>query len=210
MHRKPTQRRHFRPENMEMNLTPMMNLITILIPILLVSTVFVEIAVVDIGAPGNDAPASAEQPTRPLALTVHIGEKGYYVSIFGDILPNASGSKDDPTLLTTQKDVDCKAYLGMAPPPRRQNARLKPCPKNAIEAGQQRFWIYDAKALQNLLAEIKNDHPNATRITLSAEPDIEYESLIDVIDAAREIKDVGGETRPLFGDVLVDGNIAAL
>ena len=46
MAKKPSERRNYSETEMELNLTPMMNLIAILIPVLLVSTVFVEIAVI--------------------------------------------------------------------------------------------------------------------------------------------------------------------
>ena len=48
MARKPSKRRHFSEPDQELNLIPMMNLISLLIPCLLISMVFIEIATINV------------------------------------------------------------------------------------------------------------------------------------------------------------------
>ncbi|MCB0156235.1 MAG: biopolymer transporter ExbD, partial [Anaerolineae bacterium] len=113
MSKKPSERRNFKEEEMELNLTPMMNLIAILIPALLVSTVFVEIAVVNVSAPAIGAP-SADQEEKPpdkppLNLTVTVTDKGYTVAGAGGVLgEEEAAAGGGPTIPLVQRSTSCK------------------------------------------------------------------------------------------------------
>lgn len=189
---------------MELNLTPMMNLIAILIPVLLVSTVFVEIAVINVSAPSiGPSSAQEDQPDKPdeppLNLTVTVTDKGYTVAGSGGVL-GGDGSQDaGPTIPILQKTVSCNRYIGTVPPPRSKNGDSPKC-----KDGENRsFWIYDVPALQRKLIEVKDSFPNERRIIIAAEPAIEFEAITDVMDAGREVKDPGGESRILFDEVVL-------
>jgi biopolymer transport protein ExbD len=56
-----------------------------------------------------------------------------------------------------------------------------------IQKGEQVAYNFDA--LQAKLAEIKATHQNETRISVMADPDVIYDDVIHVMDAARESKD---------------------
>ena len=86
MAKKPSERRNYQETEMELNLTPMMNLIAILIPVLLVSTAFVEIAVINVSAPAIGSAPENPEPDRPpdkppLNLTITVTDKGYTVAV---------------------------------------------------------------------------------------------------------------------------------
>jgi len=209
MANKPSERRNYKEEGMDLDLTPMMNLIAILIPVLLVSTVFVEIAVINVSAPAiGSAPDNPEQdkpPDKPpLNLTVTVTDKGYTVAGSGGVLggdPAAEGGEQKgPTIPIVQKNVSCGRYLGTWPPPRSKNRGV---PKCTDEKDSRTFWIYDSDALQKKLIEIKDSFPEERRVIIAAEPDIEFEAITDVMDAGREVKDPGGENRILFDEVVL-------
>ena len=95
MAKKPSQRRNFKEEEMELNLTPFMNMIAILIPALLISTAFVEIAVLNVAAPAigsaPETPPDQDPDKPPLNLTITVTDKGYTVAGSGAVLPGQEG-----------------------------------------------------------------------------------------------------------------------
>ena len=73
--RLPSHRRHYREKQTDLNLTPMMNLITILIPVLLVSIAFIEIVTVEAAVPGQSP--SETTGGEELEVRLRITETGY-------------------------------------------------------------------------------------------------------------------------------------
>jgi biopolymer transport protein ExbD len=214
MAKKPTARRNYKDSDMELNLTPMMNLISILIPVLLLQTVFVDIAVINVSAPalGNSAesPPPEEKPDKPpLNLTVSITDKGYTVAGSGGVLgadptavpaPTADGEPAGPTIPVVQRQVSCQKYVGTWPPPRASNRDRQKCPDFGA---MLTFWVYDTEALTKKLVEIKDQFPDERRMVIAANPGTEFEAITDVMDAGREHKDPGGELRSLFDEVVL-------
>ena len=206
MARKPSERRSFKHENMELNLTPMMNLIAILIPVLLVSTAFIELAVINVSAaigPEPDDKSIVEPKPRELNLTVTLTQDGYSVTGSSPLLetPQPSASQIlGPTIPIRQQSVSCRQYLNTWPPPRSKN---KTQPKCADDASTRTFWVYDKIALQKRLVEIKDAFPSARRMIIAAEASVEFEAITDVMDVGRGLKDPGGETRALFDEVML-------
>jgi len=213
MAKKPSDRRSYKEEPMELNLTPMMNLISILIPALLISTVFVEIAVVNVSAPAiGSSPDQAEPEKKPdkppLNLTITITDKGYTLAGAGGVLggtPKEGEEVGGPTIPIIQKQTSCDKYLRTWPPPRVKNKVSPRCE----QAGDSRtFWVYDTDVLSKKLVEIKDAFPDERRVIIAAEPETEFESITDVMDASREIKDPGGETRILFDEVVLSPGLS--
>ena len=62
----------------ELNVMPLMNLFVVLIPLLLLSAVFIEVAVIDMNQSTSDEPQVAPEH-EPLALAIHIADAGYVV-----------------------------------------------------------------------------------------------------------------------------------
>jgi biopolymer transport protein ExbD len=209
--RKPSERRNFKEADMELNLTPMMNLIAILIPALLISVAFVEIAVINVAAPAIGPSTPQDQNNKddkpPLNLTVTITDKGYTVAGSGGVLGGEAdaAAASGPTIPVIQRTIDCTKYIGTVPPPRSKNKGSGPC-KEARET--RTFWIYDTDALTDKLIEIKDAFPEERRIIVAAEPETDYESITDVMDASREAKDPGGEMRTLFDEVVLSPGLS--
>ncbi|MBI3179914.1 MAG: biopolymer transporter ExbD [Deltaproteobacteria bacterium] len=210
MARKPSDRRSYKEEGMELNLTPMMNLIGILIPVLLVSAAFLEIAVINVAAPAIGSAPEEEKPPDdkpPLNLTVTITDKGYTLAGSGGVLGGEPkpGAEAGPTIPITQKQMTCGGFLETVPPPRSKNKAGGPC-KTPEES--RMFLVYDKEALTRKLIEIKDAFPDERRVIIAAEPDTEYESITDVMDASREVKDPSGEVRTLFDEVVLSPGLS--
>lgn len=76
----------------ELDLVPIMNMVTILIPFLLMSMQFISIAVIDSTLPAIGKPAETdEEPEEKLNLSVAITPKGFTVIGAGGVLGNAKG-----------------------------------------------------------------------------------------------------------------------
>lgn len=79
----------------DVDLLPLMNLFVALIPMLLVSAVFLNITVIEMKAPGDEAAlARAEQARVDLALSITISTDRYVVE--GNGVPTVSVQRSDP------------------------------------------------------------------------------------------------------------------
>ncbi len=184
---------------MELDLTSMMNLIGILIPTLLVQTAFVEVAVINIMAPsiGGEASSDAPKPQgEPLNLRLGITHEGYRLT--------ATPLAAPVSIPLTEKRVQCSPYLNTTPPPRPKNSELGLCKKQDEE---RTFWIYDTTALSKALADLKNGYPDERSIVIEGEPNTEYESMTNAMDASRGYKDETGTLKELFPEVIIGGGV---
>jgi biopolymer transport protein ExbD len=213
MARKPSERRHFHEANEEINLIPMMNLISLLIPCLLISMVFVEIATINVSAPAIGSDAAAEPPEDkpdkpPLNLTITITDKGYTLAGSGGVIgPSAEQAADasQPTIPLTQKTVSCGRFIGTWAPPRERNRASAKC-ESADDT--RSFFVYDRDALGKKLVEIKDAYPDEIRVTIAAESSVEFEAITDVMDASRELRVEGEEARELFPEVVLSPGLS--
>lgn len=149
-----------KPEEIELNLTPIMNLMLLLIPFLLLSSEFISIAVINVSSPRIGGGAAGEQQEKKkdkpdLNLTVTITDKGFIVAGTGGVLggeADASAERGGPTV-----------------------------PK----VGD----TYDYAGLTKKLIEIKDAFPEETKVILGAEPTVILDFLIQTMDATRETED---------------------
>ena len=208
---KPSARRKIEEEEVNLLLNPMMDMFAVLIPGLLMLSAVVEVAVINVAAPSiGEGGSSAPPPEHPpLNLTVTITDKGYIVAGSGGVLGGtqaAPGEKQGPTIPLVQKAVVCSRFRGTWPPPRSVNKASPVCPKDR-PMDQMSFQMYDTAALTRKIVEVKDSFPDERRIIIAAEPDIEYEAIIDVMDATRDVKEKGDEIRPLFDEVVLSPGV---
>ena len=139
-------RRHFKRRRQEpaetdimhvLNLTPMMDILTVLVVFLLVTAVFMSITVMELSIPtGGDASAAGKQN---FAIEVIIRKTGLQI---------ANGS-------AVQTEI-----------PKKGDA-------------------YDIEQLSKMLVQLKEQYPEKQDATVLTEPTIEYDYLIQVMDAVR-------------------------
>jgi len=134
-----------------LNLTPMMDILTVLVVFLLVTAVFMSITVMELSIPtSGDRPA----PGKPnIAIEVIIRETGLQI---------ANGSAVQAVI-----------------------------PKKGDK--------YDIELLSKMLVQLKEQYPEKQDATVLMEPTIEYDYLIQVMDAVRvaEVRAEGKEVRKI-------------
>ncbi len=172
-------------ENQDLNLTPILNLVTILIPFLIMAAQFVQLSVIDstlpaIGQPQTEPPDPDEKP--PLQLSLGLTGKGIYIMgadtvIYPDGKPDfAEGEERPPTL---------------------------PCLSGGV---CQNVSDYDWKALREKLNLIKDEYPDDANVILVPDHDTQYEIIVSAMDTARE--DPDDDSRKLFPYVVVAGGVS--
>lgn len=175
------------PEEEELNLVPIMNMVSILIPFLLMAAQFVQLAVIDSTLPAiSDAQTTPPDPNEkpPLGLSILITEAG--LSVVG----NAEVLKTDAAVPEGEK-----------PPPN------VPCKGGGECRGPE---SYSYGKLTQLLAKVKNEHPDEENVILVPDNFIPYEVLVMVMDATREDvndKDKDNKSRSLFPYVVIAGGV---
>lgn len=149
----------------ELNLVPIMNLVSILIPFLLVAAQFVNLAVIDSSLPAINDQIDEVPPEDERQISIAITATQLSVLGADDLLGvDDTGGLDIP--------MDGEAY--------------------------------DTDELTRVLGLVKDEEPDLEDIILVPDGTVEYEELIDVMDAARaENMDQGG--RLLFPNVVIAG-----
>ena len=154
---RPSFRRTIETEEIDVNLTPVMNLMVVLIPLLLSSAQFIKIGVIDLNLPpavgaqgvATEAPKEAE---KKLDLAITITNEGFYISSSLAIL---KGKEEGPSITKLENDEYNFEEL---------SKRLFEVKKRAIGA-----------------------FADTDKIIIQAEPEINYQILVSTMDAARDI-----------------------
>ena len=157
-------------------MTPMLNIIMLLIPFLIMSAGYIKYGVLDVTAPRIDPDGKKRdrrdgKKARPrLDLTVSITRRGF-------------------TLLTRKGRVSpgCRLEGGVA-----RGGLLRP-----TIPGFRRG--YDFGGLTRCLVRLKKLHPQVRRIYIAAEPQIRLDTVVAVMDASRKTR----KGRALFDRVSV-------
>lgn len=163
----------------ELDLVPIMNLVTILIPFLLMAASFVSLAVIDSTLPAIGAPPSEpqEEEKDKLTLTIAVTDEGFTIAGANTVLGAAAEGEDaGPTVPCTRPGC--------------------PTPDS-----------YDTKELTRLLNQIKDRYEDEENVIIVPESEIAYEVLVLTMDATREDADtkVDGKARLLFPYVVIAG-----
>ena len=145
-------------EEVEINMTPVMNLMVVLIPLLLSSAQYIKIGVIELNLPPAvgtsvsqlEAPKETE---KKLDLAVTITDQGFFISSSLAILKNVNG--EGPTI-----------------------------PIN--DNGEYNFDEL-SKKLYEIKRKAAGNFSDTEKIVIQAEPEVNYQLLIDTLDAARSI-----------------------
>lgn len=168
---KPSLRRSLKVQDIEINLTPVMNLMVVLIPLLLTSAQFIKIGVIELNLPPavGTAVSQLEAPkeiAKKLDLAVTITNKGFIISSSLAILRSETG--EGPSIPVNPDGT------------------------------------YNFEELSNKLFELKskaiNNFSDTDKIVIQAEPEIDYQLLVNTLDASRDIEKEGRKYT-LFPDV---------
>jgi biopolymer transport protein ExbD len=172
----------------DLNLVPIMNLVTILIPFLIMAAQFVQLAVIDSTLPAIGAPTpSDEKPDKPpLNLSLAITDRG--VTVMGaDAILHPEGAPE--------------VAEGETRPP------TIPCDSGGVCTSVEDYNWIKLTAKLNL---IKDEYPDEEDANVILVPDnhINYEVIVQTMDASRDdpTKPGGdGKARLLFPNVVIAG-----
>ena len=180
---RPTRKVHRNVDAISINITPVMNLFVVLIPFLLTSAAFLQLAMVDTTLPRLAEVSDVEKEKDPnkLIVTVRILSSGFDVNrVNPDSRPamqarwNSGGDLSGKILLTSEKK-------------------------------------YDFNALGNQMVRIKAAYPTSESVLILPEENINYETIIHTMDATRErfVHENGhGKKEVLFPDAII-GHLAS-
>ncbi|MEN0062921.1 MAG: biopolymer transporter ExbD [Myxococcota bacterium] len=164
----------------DLDLVPIMNLVTILIPFLLMASSFVSLAVINSTLPAIGQEQEVEEDTDepPLSLKVAVTDEGFVVQGNDELLKGDGETKGVV--------IDCK------------------------QTGCPGAEAYDVAELRELLIKVKDVNEDEENVILVPESTIPYEVLVMTMDATREdpeTKGDGGLPRQLFPGVVIAGGM---
>lgn len=173
----------------ELNLLSFMNMVVILIPMLLLSVVFIQVGVINITAPKLSVGSSTEPPPEeeeePLNLTIAINAKGFRIAARSAQLDPMEGCpQPGPTICLAKPDVNVAAKF---------DAARSQFQKGQDEAGEAALGegvsAYNFRELYNTLVKVKKQYPKETVVNLTADAGIPYVVLVQVMDAVRYVRE---------------------
>ncbi len=187
------------------NLVPIMNLVTILIPFLLLTVQFVHLAVIDSSLPAIGAPkATTDQidDKPPLMLTVAITGKGFIVGGNAAILSSGEEGQGQIT------DVAAAAEREPTIPLTRDAEYCKTLYCRGLAQSCDRTECLNFSGLTDKLVKVKAEYPDEQNVILIPEPDMLYENIVYTMDATRDHMPEGAEKRELlFPFVVIAGGL---
>lgn len=147
-------------ESANLDLVPIMNLVSILIPFLLLSASFVELTVVDVTLPAICSSNCGDEIDGPrLNLSVAVTKTGLFIHGTEGVLEEE------------------------------EQGFFIPCTTNSCVNDDS----YDYVELTRVLALVKDEHPYTEDLILVPDGRVPYNSLIGVMDAARDDPRDGGQ-----------------
>jgi biopolymer transport protein ExbD len=159
----------------DLDLVPIMNLVTILIPFLIMAAEFIQLAVIDSSAPPiGKPPPDSDDVEEPFQLIVMIMDNGLYIKgsppvmqqVYGDAA--GAGGDDDQELEPTFRCTDGQAEL------------------DKCESKDH----YDWQSLADTLVDIKEENSSGETlvedIIIMPDHEIRYEIIVRAMDVVRD------------------------
>jgi len=178
MAQRPSRKLKHMQEFLQTDITPMMNLMVVLIPLLLTSAEFVRLGVIELNLPPESSGAYSDaldaipqEAVKKLDLAVTITDRGFYISSTMAVL--GGSTEGEPSIGLKNGEYD---FLGLTDK------------------------LYDIKQ------KAQSKFPDTDKIIIMAEPDVDYQTLVSTMDAARSIK-IDNEYKELFPDVALSAGV---
>lgn len=160
------------------NITPMMNLMVVLIPLLLSSAEFVRLGVIELNLPpaakgteGKMLSGLPQESVKKLDLAVTVTDRGFFISSSMAVLSGLK--KNEPSIPLVNNNYDFETLT---------------------------------RKLYEIKQKATGKFPDTEQIVIMAEPEIDYQTLISTMDATRSIV-VNGRRDRLFPDVSLSAGI---
>ena len=189
----------YRPDEKteELNLIPVMNLVTILIPFALLSAQFVVLAVIDVNVPTiNPEPV----PEFHEPLRVSIGAQGFelglpdeFTAIWGTHLPARNAAEQLQRCNDGELEPRFAEFMScLRPDPQGCRVRVHidgtpVCPD--LAKAQELPW----QQMVEVATELKKAYPEEEALVIGASDDVRYEDLVHLMDVTRSAPTNNGE-----------------
>lgn len=165
-------------DEMQVNITPMMNLMVVLIPLLLSSAEFVRLGIIELNLPPAASSEKAlmeqeipEEQLKELDLTVTVTDQGFFISSSLAVLSGKEANK----------------------------------PSIPLKDGAYDFELLTS-TLYQIKKKAGANFADTDEIIIMAESDVTYQTIVQTMDAARQTK-VEGEQIILFPNVSFSARI---
>jgi biopolymer transport protein ExbD len=154
----------------QLNLAPIMNMVVILVPLLLLSVVFLSVGTINVSAPSLSPEVARGEETEDPRITVAVGRDGFTVSSReGEI---ATVAPEDAAQLRDAID-------------RTRAAHATADGEAAEQALDDLLAAYDWNGLYEAMVAVKKQHPSTGTVHMTADPDVPYAVLVASMDAVR-------------------------
>ncbi len=190
---KPSDKRKAPDSQINPDVTPIMNLMVVLIPLLLSVAEFIKIGLLEYSPPpieeagGGDNEGEGEEndadAPKPMNLLLNISEENFEISMFGatqegenfKILPKVDGEYDYDAL-------------------HKELVRIR---QDIIGEPVSTETTQDPETGQDVVS-FTWQYSDAEMLKITAKGDIPWQVLVSVLDESREFEDKDGATKPLF------------
>ncbi len=169
----------------EPDLAPFMNLVIILIPMLLLSVVFLEVAVINVtmpigGTATQDEDVEGDGPE--LDLTINVGMAGFWVQAYGEMQSPIDGCPSGGPTVCLEDDWSRSDVEAAFEDARRISLDDEEAGEEILRDALTAFrW----RELYNLLAGFKAQEPEETTFKLGAHDDAPFALTVRTMDVAR-------------------------
>ena len=147
------------PEAEDLNLTPIMNCVLVLIPLMLLNVVFMKISIINVTMPQRSAGAAQTSGDPPFRLQLFISDQGFTIVKGQETLPGEGDCTGGPTICLANPDAELATDR------------------------------YDWLALYNKLLDVKWDpecqKANHDTIEIVGDSNVNFGTLIKAMDIAR-------------------------
>ncbi len=175
---KPSLRRHHKVVSTELNLNPLLDVMTALIPLMLANAQLAKIGVIDLNLPpavtasaGQGAAGLPKETARNLDLVVTITDKGFYIA----------------SALSARDTAASAPAIGI------------------LANGEYDFHALSQK-LHEIKQKVGSEFADAESVVIQAESKIRYQTLVSTMDAARNHQ-TEGKIEVLFPNVALSAGI---
>ena len=173
---KPSMRRSGTPADIELDITPVMNLMFVLIPLLLLGVEMVKLSIIEIDLPpasagggkGADDKNPEKEKQKKLGLKILVTPEGISLATASAIMSGEDG--EGPTV-------------------------------PVISGNEHNYDLLKEKLIEVKKAIKDKGFKDENIAIISAAKDIEYQIIVDVLDVIQKYKDDEGNIQPLFPQV---------
>ncbi len=208
---KPSERRRHREIDTELDLTPIMGLMVVLIPLLLSSAEFVKIGIIEMSLPKSgkgSAAQTSEQDEKPqkLDLGLIVTEKGIWVkSTLGGASSEETEEGEAPIKKTGDKYDLEKLTSELSKIKKQVLIQILSANMDSTQLAEQSLFQL-SKWMESVDSENMFHYKDYDNIKIAAKNKTGFQTIINVMDATRNTEE-DGRTIPLFPNVSLGAGI---